>query len=92
MNNGYSYISVPMKSDGILLEELIDTEEISKRIKGDIMMTLRNVRKELIEELTAEHNAEIGVDEGDDYAFEPFPIGTPKNDHRRLSGDSDDGK
>lgn len=47
--------------------------------------------KELIDQLVKEHNDEIGVDTDSDWAIEPFPIGTPKGDHRRC-GDTDDGK
>lgn len=91
INSGWGYISISAQTGCIRLDEVIDTEEITKRIKGDIMMTLRTVRKELIDELVAEHNAEIGVDTDSDWAIEPFPIGTPKSDHRRC-GDTDDGK
>lgn len=92
INSGWGYLSISAQTGCIRLDEVIDTKEITKRIKGDIMMTLRTVRKELIDELVEEHNKEIGVDTDSDWAIEPFPIGTPKNDHRRLNGDSDDGK
>lgn len=91
INDGASYIAIYTPQGYEQLDELIDTNAITKRIRGDIMMTLRTVRKELIDELTAEHNAEIGVDTDSDWAIEPFPIGTPKSDHRRC-GDTDDGK
>lgn len=90
INSGCGYISISAQTGSIRLDELIDTTTITKRIKGDVMMTLRTVRKELIDELTAEHNAEIGVDSDSDWAIEPFPIGTPKADCRRH--DTDDGK
>lgn len=92
LNNGAAYVAIHTPGgDEWLLSELMDPDAITKRIRGDVMMTLRTVRQELITELINEHNAEIGVDTDSDWAIEPFPIGTPKSDHRRC-GDSDDGK
>lgn len=92
MNNGAAYVAIHIPGSDERLSDLMDSEAITRRIKGDIMMTLRNVRKELIDQLVKEHNDEIGVDTDSDWAIEPFPIGTPKSDHRRSSVDNDDGK
>lgn len=92
MNNGAAYVDIHTPGGDERLSDLMDSEAITRRIKGDIMMTLRNVRKELIDQLVKEHNDEIGVDTDSDWAIEPFPIGTPKSDHRRSSVDNDDGK
>ena len=91
LNRG-EYIAIHTPTGFVALGEVVDVSETTKRIRGDVMMTLRNVRKELIDELTAEHNAEIGVDTDSDWAIEPFPIGTPKSDHRRSCSENDDGK
>ena len=91
MNNGAAYVTIYTPGGNERLSDLMDSDAITRRIKGDIMMSLRTVRKELIDELVEEHNAEIGVDTDSDWAIEPFPIGTPKSDHRRC-GDTDDGK
>jgi len=92
MNNGAAYVAIHTPGGDERLSDLMDSETTTRRIKGDIMMTLRTVRQELITELINEHNAEIGVDTDSDWAIEPFPIGTPKSDHRRSSVDNDDGK
>lgn len=91
LNNGAAYVAIHTPGGDERLSDLMDSEATTRRIKGDIMMTLRNVRKELIDQLVKEHNDKIGVDTDSDWALEPFPVGTPKNDHRRC-GDSDDGK
>lgn len=91
MNNGAAYVTIYTPGGNERLSDLMDSDAITRRIKGDIIMTLRNVRKELIDQLVKEHNDEIGVDTDSDWAIEPFPIGTPKSDHRRC-GDTDDGK
>ena len=92
MNNGAAYVTIYTPGGNERLSDLMDSEAITRRIKGDIMMTLRTVRKELIDELVEEHNKEIGVDTDSDWAIEPFPIGTPKSDHRRSCSENDDGK
>lgn len=91
LNAGAAYVAIHTPGGDERLSDLMDSDAITRRIKGDIMMTLRNVRKELIDQLVKEHNDEIGVDTDSDWAIEPFPIGTPKSDHRRC-GDTDDGK
>lgn len=71
----------------------IKEEEYLKRIKGDLMMGLREARQQLIRKLTEEDKAELGYsDDDNDRNVEPFPIGTPKSDHRRRGLDTDDGK
>ncbi len=61
-------------------------------IRGDLMMQLLNKRQELIEALEKEGREELGYSDDDNDRKEPFPIGTPKNDHRRALIDNDDGK
>lgn len=91
LNAGAAYVAIHTPGGDKRLSDLMDSEATTRRIKDDIMMTLRTVRKELIDQLVKEHNDEIGVDTDSDWAIEPFPIGTPKSDHRRC-GDTDDGK
>ena len=91
LNAGAAYVAIHTPGGDEKLSDLMDSEATTRRIKGDIMMSLRNVRQELIDQLVKEHNDEIGVDTDSDWAIEPFPIGTPKADHRRMS-DTDDGK
>ena len=91
LSAGAAYIAIHTPGGDERLSDLMDSAATTRRIKGDIMMTLRTVRQELITELINEHNAEIGVDTDSDWALEPFPIGKPKSDHRRC-GDSDDEK
>ena len=92
LNAGAAYVAIHTPGGDEKLSDLMDSEATTRRIKGDIMMSLRTVRKELIDELVEEHNAEIGVDTDSDWAIEPFPIGTPKSDHRRSCSENDDGK
>lgn len=71
------------------LKELIESQDYLNEIKQQMMMSLREIRTQLISALQEEGDAELGRT---DDAREPFPIGTPKNDHRRHSPDTDDGK
>lgn len=89
LNEG-GYVAIHSPTGFQKLDDVMDTKTLVKRIRGDIMVALRNIRRDLIDELTKEHNAEIGVDKDSDWAVDPFPIGVPKNDYRRH--DADDGK
>ena len=85
IKDGAAYIAIhtPTWENGT--RECILQDVYLKRFKGDAMMTLREIRKDLINALMDEHEKEIGSD-----PVEPFPVGTPKNDYRRH--ESDDGK
>lgn len=95
IRGGAAYLSIHSPGAGFTDLKYIKVKEddFLKRIKGDIMMSLREVRQQLIQKLTAEADAELGYPNADnDRNVEPFPIGTPKSDHRRRSPDTDDGK
>lgn len=94
IRGGAAYLSIHCPGGFTNLEYMkIKEEEYLKRIKGDLMMGLREARQQLIRKLTEEDKAELGYsDDDNDWNVEPFPIGTPKSDHRRHSPDTDDGK
>ena len=94
IRGGAAYLSIHSPGDGFTdLKYMVEESEYLKRIKGDLMMGLRKARQQLIEMLTNEANAELGYPDDDkDWNVEPFPMGTPKNDHRRHGSDTDDGK
>lgn len=94
IRGGAAYLSIHSPGGFTNLEYMkIKEEEYLKRIKGDLMMGLRGARQQLIRKLTEEDKAELGYsDDDNDWNMEPFPIGTPKNDHRRHGPDTDDGK
>lgn len=90
IKNGIAHIEIHARTqEGFtteyILQEYISEDVYLKRAKGDVMMALREIRKDLINALMDEHEKEIGGD-----PVEPFPVGTPKNDYRRH--ESDDGK
>ena len=74
------------------LDNIFSSGAYIERLRGDLMMQLLNKRNELIEALEKEKKAELGYTDDDNDWKEPFPIGTPKNDHRRTLTDNDDGK
>lgn len=75
------------------LKELIESPDYLDEIKRQMMMSLREIRTQLISALQEEDKAELGYsDDDNDRNVEPFPIGTPKSDHRRTLTDTDDGK
>lgn len=94
IRGGAAYLSIHCPGGFTNLEYMkIKEEEYLKRIKGDLMMGLREARQQLIRKLTEEDKAELGYsDDDNDWNVEPFPIGTPKSDRRRHSPDTDDGK
>lgn len=85
IKDGAAYIAIHTPTHENGTRECIMQDVYLKRFKGDAMMTLREIRKDLINALMEEHVKEIGGD-----PVEPFPVGTPKNDYRRH--ESDDGK
>jgi len=74
------------------MDNMLKNPAYLERIRGDLMMQQRELRSRLIEMLVAESKAEPGCSDDDKDWVEPFPIGTPKNDHRRTATDADDGK
>ena len=94
IRGGAAYLSIHSPGNGFTdLKYMVEESEYLKRIKGDLMMGLRKARQQLIQKLTAEADAELGYPNADnDRNVEPFPIGTPKSDHRRHGLDTDDGK
>jgi hypothetical protein len=74
------------------MDNMLKNPAYLERIRGDLMMQQRELRSRLIEMLVAESKAELGCSDDDKDWIEPFPIGTPKSDHRRTATDTDDGK
>ena len=74
------------------MDDMLKNPAYLERIKGDLMMQQRELRSKLIEMLTSESEKELGCPDNNNERIEPFPIGTPKSDHRRTATDADDGK
>lgn len=89
IKDGAAVVCIHCSGDYTDLKELIESPDYLNEIKQQMMMSLREIRTQLISALQEEGNAELGYT---DDTREPFPIGTPKNDHRRTLTDTDDGK
>ena len=72
-------------------DEIFDNPNYLKHMRGDLLYYRQDLRRQIIELLQEEDRLEQGYTE-DGGNVEPFPIGTPKSDHRRLGADADDGK
>lgn len=94
IKGGATYVSLSHPRGHIRVSALSpNPDAYLSRLKGDIMMSLREVRQGLIDALEAEGQMELGYsDVGSDQDIDPNPVGTLKNDYRRHASDSDDGK
>lgn len=92
IDKGAAYVSIYTKCDHIDMSDLFPENNYLQRIRGDLLYYRQDLRRQLIEHLTAEDRLEPGLKDSDsDWVdgSEPYPIGTPKNDHRRSGGDSE---
>lgn len=89
IKDGAAVVCIHCSGDYTDLKELIESPDYLNEIKQQMMLSLPEIRKQLISALQEEGDAELGRT---DDTREPFPIGTPKNDHRRTLTDTDDGE
>ena len=72
-------------------DDIFDNPNYLKQMRGDLLYYRQDLRRQIIELLQEEDRLEQGYT-ADGNNVEPFPIGTPKSDHRRNGVDTDDGK
>ena len=90
IDNGAAYIAIHTSDSVVNTDEVFDNPNYLHIMRGDLLYYRQDLRRQIIELLQEENKAELGYSEDGDNV-EPFPIGTPKADHRRMS-DTDDGK
>lgn len=91
IDKGAAYVAIHTPEGYTDTTKIFDNPNYLHTMRGDLLYYRQDLRRQIIELLQEEDRAEQGYTE-DGGNVEPFPIGTPKNDHRRLNGDSDDGK
>ena len=90
IDKGAAYVAIRTPEGYTDTTEIFDSPNYLHTMRGDLLYYRQDLRRQIIELLQEEDRLEQGYTaDGDN--VEPFPIGTPKADHRRMS-DTDDGK
>ena len=90
IDKGAAYIAIHTSDSVVNTDEVFDNPNYLHIMRGDLLYYRQDLRRQIIELLQEEDRLEQGYT-ADGENVEPFPIGTPKADHRRMS-DTDDGK
>ena len=90
IDKGAAYVAIHTPEGYTDTTKIFDNPNYLHTMRGDLLYYRQDLRHQIIELLQKEDRAELGYSEDGDNV-EPFPIGTPKTDHRRMS-DTDDGK
>ena len=91
IDHNAAYVAIHTPEGYTNTDEIFDSPNYLKHMRGDLLYYRQDLRRQIIELLQEEDRLEQGYTaEGNN--VEPFPIGTPKNDHRRNNTDTDDGK
>ena len=90
IDKGAAYVAIRTPEGYTDTTKIFDNPNYLHTMRGDLLYYRQDLRRQIIELLQEENKAELGYSEDGDNV-EPFPIGTPKADHRRMS-DTDDGK
>lgn len=90
IDHGAAYIAIHTSDSVVNTDEVFDNPNYLHTMRGDLLYYRQDLRRQIIELLQEEDRLEQGYTT-DGNNVEPFPIGTPKADHRRMS-DTDDGK
>ena len=88
IDNGAAYVAIVTPHTIVNTEDIFDSPRYLNEIRGDLLYYRQDLRKQIMEALQEDEAKELGYETK---GVEPFPVGTPKNDHRRC-GDTDDGK
>ena len=87
---GAAYVAIRTPEGYTDTENIFDSPNYLHQMRGDLLYYRQDLRRQIIELLQEEDRIEQGVQV--DGNVEPFPIGTPKADHRRNVSETDDGK
>lgn len=90
IDKGAAYVAIHTPEGYTDTTKIFDNPNYLHTMRGDLLYYRQDLRRQIIELLQEEDRAEQGYT-ADGENVEPFPIGTPKSDHRRMS-DTDDGK
>ena len=90
IDEGAAYIAIHTTKSVVNTDNVFDNPNYLHVMRGDLLYYRQDLRRQIIELLQEEDRLEQGYT-ADGENVEPFPIGTPKADHRRMS-DTDDGK
>lgn len=86
---GAAYLSINTKTGKIDLDNVFQESNYLHQIRGDLLYYRQDLRRQIIGLLEDEDRAEQGYFDTNPDWVEPFPIGTPKSDHRRSGADSE---
>lgn len=88
IDNGAAYVAIVTPHTIINTEDIFEEPKYLHEIRDNLLYYRQDLRRQIMTALKEDEEKELGIaTEG----VEPFPIGTPKADHRRMS-DTDDGK
>ena len=90
IDKGAAYVAIHTPEGTTDTRKIFDNPNYLHTMRGDLLYYRQDLRRQIIELLQEEDRLEQGYT-ADGEPVEPFPIGTPKADHRRMS-DTDDGK
>ena len=88
IDNGAAYVAIVTPHTIVNTEDIFEESKYLHEIRDNLLYYRQDLRRQIMAALQEDEAKELG------YAtkgVEPFPVGTPKNDHRRC-GDTDDGK
>lgn len=90
INKGNAVAAIHVPGEGFVeLDSIFDNPNYIEKMQADLASYKIDLAQQLINELQAVIDDDAArVTQG----CEPFPIGTPKADHRRNVSDTDDGK
>ena len=91
INKGNAVAAIHVPGEGFVeLDSIFDNPNYIEKMQADLVSYKIDLAQQLINELQGiiDEDAARVTQEN----VEPFPIGTPKADHRRNVSDTDDGK
>lgn len=89
IDEGAAYLSLHTSTRHIDLDNIFDGATYLHQIRSDLLYYRQDLRRQIIELLADEDRMEQGYPDNDPDWIEPFPIGTPKSDHRRSGADTE---
>lgn len=91
IRNGAAVVAIHIPGGYTDIEDIFESPGYMQQLEKDFRNYKVDLAEEIIKELNEIINQEVDAVMNTD-AIEPFPIGTPKADHRRAMMENDDGK
>lgn len=91
IRNGAAVVAIHIPGGYTDIEDIFESPNYMQQLEKDFRNYKVDLAEEIIKEMTEVIKQEVDAAMNPE-VFEPFPIGTPKADHRRSVTDADDGK